>query len=52
MPTVGVKKNGDASVPFRPVQTEAKWLFPMPKNGNGTGGGDTMENAIDYSNRS
>ena len=50
--TVGVKKNGDASVLFRPVQTESKWLFPMPKNGNRTGGGDTMENAVDYSSHS
>ena len=33
------QKNGDASVPFRPVQTEVKRPFPMPKNGNGTGGG-------------
>ena len=32
-------KNGDASVPFRPVQTEAKRPFPMHKNGNRTGRG-------------
>ena len=46
------QKNGNASVPFRPVQTEAKRPFPMPKNGNGMGGGDAAENAVDYSNRS
>ena len=33
------QKNGDASVPFRLIQTKVKWPFPMPKNGNGTGGG-------------
>ena len=30
------KKSGDVSVPFRPVQTEAKQPFHAQKNGNGT----------------
>ena len=37
---------------FRPVQTEPKRAFPMPKNGNRTSGGDATESAVDYSNRS
>ena len=43
------KKNGDASVLFRPVQTEVKWPSPCTRMETGRAEADAAENAVDYS---